>query len=122
MRAVHRDFRHSFFTIRDNVLTVGKSAKGEQRVAGPHPHKVKLLKGAGVGCEKQGSGELRRGTLAVKRALQEVRHNQRWARTKKELKFSVTNVFLLFIYKRCPGCEYPHSVYVNIRFVMIPNF
>jgi hypothetical protein len=31
MRSVHSDFCRGFFTILDNVLTVGESAEGEER-------------------------------------------------------------------------------------------
>ncbi len=49
VRGGHNDFCCSFFTILDNVLTVGESADGKERAAWPHPCPGGLLEGAGWG-------------------------------------------------------------------------
>ncbi len=51
-RSVHSNFRHGFFTILDNILTVGESAEGEERAVWAHPHPGGLLEGSGGGREK----------------------------------------------------------------------
>jgi hypothetical protein len=38
MQIIHRDFRRGFFTVLDNILTVGESAKGEDQAGWPHPY------------------------------------------------------------------------------------
>jgi hypothetical protein len=43
LQGIHRDFCCSLFTILDNVLTVGESARGEERAGWPHPHPGGLL-------------------------------------------------------------------------------
>jgi hypothetical protein len=37
-QSVCSDFQRGFFTIFNNVLTVGKSAEGEERTVRSHPH------------------------------------------------------------------------------------
>ncbi len=49
-RSVRSDFRPGFFTILDNVLTVGESAEGEERAVSAHPHTGGLLEGWGGGA------------------------------------------------------------------------
>ncbi len=71
-RSVRSDFRHGFFTILDNVLIIGESARGEQRADLPHPHPGGLREGSGGGCEKKRGGGLRRGAPVVIRARQKV--------------------------------------------------
>jgi hypothetical protein len=44
VRGIYNDFRRCFFTILDNVLTVGDSAGKKQKAAWPHPHPGGLLK------------------------------------------------------------------------------
>jgi hypothetical protein len=46
MRSVCTDKRRRFMTILGNVLNVGESAEGEERVDRPHPHPGGLLEGA----------------------------------------------------------------------------
>jgi hypothetical protein len=37
-QSIRSDFRRSFFTILDHVLTVGELAGGEEQAARPHTH------------------------------------------------------------------------------------
>ncbi len=50
--SVQSDFGPSFFTILDNILTVGELARAEEQAARPQPHPGDLLEGAGRGCKK----------------------------------------------------------------------
>jgi hypothetical protein len=47
MQGIHSNFGITFWTISDNVLTVGESAKGEEQAGRLHPHSGGLLEGAG---------------------------------------------------------------------------
>jgi hypothetical protein len=49
-RSVRSNFRRGFFTILDNVLTVGESAEGEERAVCSHPHSGGLREGSGGGA------------------------------------------------------------------------
>ncbi len=57
-RSVRSYFRCGFFTILDNVLIIGESARGEERADLPHPHPGGLREGSGGGCEKKRGGGL----------------------------------------------------------------
>ena len=65
MGGIHSDGRCGSFTILDNVLTVGESARGEERADRPHHDPGGLLEGAGGGCEKSLGGVHRRDVSAA---------------------------------------------------------
>ncbi len=51
-QSVLSDFRPDFFTILDDVLTVGESAEGKERAVWALTHPGGLLEGSGGGREK----------------------------------------------------------------------
>jgi hypothetical protein len=51
-QGIRNIFCRGFFTILDNILTVGELAGGVEQAAWPHPHPGGLLSGTGGGCEK----------------------------------------------------------------------
>jgi hypothetical protein len=51
-QSVHSNFRRGFFTILDNVLITGESARGEEIAARPHPYPGGLQEGSGGGVQE----------------------------------------------------------------------
>jgi hypothetical protein len=76
-QGVHSDNCHGFFTIFDKILTVGESARDEERAGQPHPYPVDFLEGERGECEKFHGSRLRRGIPTLVGVLQEV-HEDRW--------------------------------------------
>jgi hypothetical protein len=56
-RSVRGEFRRGFFTILDNILIIGESARGEERAFWPHPHPGGLREGSGWGAKKSAAAD-----------------------------------------------------------------
>jgi hypothetical protein len=61
----HSDDRLDFFTILDNVLTIGESASGKEQAGRPQPQSGGLPEGAGGGMQNGAAAN-----FAVVRVLQ----------------------------------------------------
>jgi hypothetical protein len=57
MRGICSNFCRGFFTILDNVLTVGHLAGGEEQAGRPHLHPGGLLEGAGGGARNNAEAD-----------------------------------------------------------------
>jgi hypothetical protein len=95
LQGVCSDFHRGFFTILDNVVTVGESAGGEEQAGWPHPHPGGLQEGAEGVCEKLCGSGFCHGTLAVIQALREVCHNLQWE-CQENLQLQIVLAFTAF--------------------------
>jgi hypothetical protein len=63
VQGIHSNLCHSFFTILDNVLTVGESAGGKEQAARPHPHLRGLLEGSAGGARNSAAADFAEALL-----------------------------------------------------------